>query len=84
MRIIQEPKDGRNILENAPIVLRAEDLYIKSGAIALTTDNSKGNFFDNFKVESLVCFQDPFDSDKATHYNVITNRYKEKYLGNIN
>jgi len=44
------------VLNNAPLVIRAEDLYIKSGAIALTTDNSKGNYFDNFRVESLACF----------------------------
>ena len=31
---------------NLPEVLKGECLYLKSGGIALFTDNSMGNFFD--------------------------------------
>ena len=36
---------------NLPEVLKGECLYLKSGYIALFTDNSRGNFFDNIKID---------------------------------
>ena len=31
---------------NLPVVLKGEDLYLKSGNIALFTDNASGSYFD--------------------------------------
>jgi len=34
------------MIGNAEIVIRGEDLYLKSGYVGLTTDNSSENYFD--------------------------------------
>lgn len=64
--------------------MKGEDLYIKSGSVALTTDNAKDSYFDNFKVDPIPCFVDPFDQDNAVKYRVKTNRYRETYKSEIN
>lgn len=48
--------------------MRGEDLYLKSGTVGLTTDNARDTYFDNFKVEPVTCFIDPFDPEKAIKY----------------
>ena len=36
----EEDPSGKNMVASAPVILRAEDLHLKSGFIALTTDNA--------------------------------------------
>ena len=50
VKIIEEAKNGLSNLEIANTVLKADDMNLKSGAIALTTDLSKNTYFDNFKI----------------------------------
>lgn len=50
---------------NAALVLRGEDLWIKSGSSGLQTDMVKGAMFDFYKVTHEDCYVDPFDSDTA-------------------
>jgi len=38
VRMIEEGTDGKNKIDEAELLLRGEDLYHKSGMIALTTD----------------------------------------------
>lgn len=53
----------KNNLAEAPTLLRGEDLYLKSGGVALYTENAKNSYFDDFKAEQVDCFQDPFDPE---------------------
>ncbi len=64
-------------------MLKGDDLYIKSGKIALTTDNALDTYFDSFKVEPLPCYVDPFDPETAVKYLVDTNRFRDKYRSDI-
>ena len=67
-----------------PEVLRGEDLYLKSGSVALLTDNAFGTLFDKLNVIHTDCTPDPFDSEKAIEYKIITNRFHELYKIDIN
>jgi len=68
---------------NAPVILKGEDLWIKSGSTGLQTDMVKGAMFDAYKVTHEDCFVDPFDSDTAKQYLVKTNRYHELYKNEL-
>jgi len=38
VRMIEEGTDGKSKIDEAELLLRGEDLYHKSGSVALTTD----------------------------------------------
>ena len=64
--------------------MKSEDLYLKSGSIALTTDNSKDTYFDDYKIEPLECYVDPFDPESSKKYLPRTNRFREIFVADIN
>lgn len=68
---------------NLPIVLRGEDLYLKSGSVGLLTENCSGSMFDSFRVTPEDCFNDDFDEDKVRKFKVHTNRFHETYTTDI-
>ncbi len=43
--MIQEGKDGKSKLADAPVVLTASAFYLKSGFIGLSTDNADSSYF---------------------------------------
>lgn len=65
-------------------MLKGEDLYIKSGMMGLMTDNVQGAMFDEYKIDHVDCFVDPFDPEKVKQYKVRTNRFHETYKNDIN
>lgn len=81
--MIQENPDGKNAIDGAEIVLRGEDLYLKSGYVGLQTDYTRDAYFTDFSIEPLACFQDPYEPEWAEKYQVKTNRYHELYFANI-
>jgi len=68
---------------NLPVVLRGEDLYLKSGSVGLLTENCSGSMFDSFRVTPEDCFNDDFDEDKVRKFKVHTNRFHETYATDI-
>lgn len=44
------------MIDGAEIVLRGEDLYLKSGYVGLITDNARDSYFTDFSVTPLACF----------------------------
>lgn len=78
-----EKVDTPSKYSNAPVVLKGEDLWIKSGSSGVMTDMVQGAMFDNYSVQHEDCFVDPFDSDKAKQYTVHTNRFHELYRNDL-
>lgn len=74
---------GQADINVAPILLRGEDLYLRSGSFALTTDNAKNTYFDGVKIWPIDCFVDPFDPEQAIHYKVKTNRFRDMFVNDI-
>ena len=68
---------------NIPIILRGEDLYLKSGQNGLLTENAAGAMFDGFKIDHEDCFVEESDSEKLKHYVIKTNRFHELYRSDI-
>jgi hypothetical protein len=66
-----------------PIVVKGEDLYLRSGSVGLMTENCSGSMFDNYKVEPEDCFVDNFDPDKVKKYKVRTSRFHETFNSDI-
>ena len=48
LKWIKQPKDLKNNILEAPLILKGEDLYLKSGAVALFTENAFNTYFDDF------------------------------------
>lgn len=79
-----EKDDVASKYSNIPIILKGEDLYLKSGQNGLATENTAGAMFDSFFIDHEDCHLDEFDQDKAKKYVVKTNRFHELYKNDIN
>lgn len=55
--MIQEDKDGKSRINDAPILLMGDDYELKSGVVGLHTDNAQETFFDNIYVKPMDCYK---------------------------
>jgi len=39
------------MISNAPVAIKGDDLYLKSGFIGISTENCSETYFDNYLVE---------------------------------
>jgi hypothetical protein len=49
-------------------IIVGEDQHFKTGFQSLFSDATLGFFIDNYKVDHLDCWRDPFDEAKAIKY----------------
>lgn len=62
--MVKEEKSISEI-ENAPVILTADNMHLKNGLFALQTDNVKGAYFSDISITPLECYVDPYDEIKV-------------------
>ena len=51
------------MISQTSVILKAEDLHLKSGFVAFTTDNAQENYFTDIKIKPLDCNVPKFDPE---------------------
>lgn len=82
--VTKEDASGEIKPEKQLISLKAEDLYIKSGGVAWTTDNTSEVYFDKLSFNPLECFKDSFNPEDPKKFQLKTNRFRDNYKSDIN